>query len=87
MTDCYICGRENTKYSCILCDNKICNVCAESATNDEVGYDEENYRVGKCPSSKCRSEKSVKLTEIIENKVSASDENSRKNCGFNLLNL
>ena len=30
MKDCYICGRKDTKYSCILCSKAICNVCAES---------------------------------------------------------
>ena len=54
MKDCYICGRKDTKYSCILCSNAIRNVCAESAMYNEEGYDEDNYRVGKCSRSKCK---------------------------------
>ena len=54
MKDCCICGRKDTKYSCILCSNAICNVCAESAMYNEEGYDEDNYRVGKCPLGKCK---------------------------------
>ena len=54
MKDWYICERKDTKYSCILCSNAICNVCAESAMYNEEGYDEDNYRVGKCPRGKCK---------------------------------
>ena len=92
MKDCYICGRKDTKYSCILCSNAIYNVCAESAMYNEEGYDEDNYRVGNCPHGKCKNidnvsdapvaikNNSVKLIGNVggntENSVSKSNEKS-----------
>ena len=49
---CAFCERE-TKYQCTQCSNIVCVVCAEKVKEDCVGYDEESYRVGKCPQDKC----------------------------------
>ena len=49
MEDCKFCCRKETKYRCTLCANRVCNVCAEPVNADGIGYDEENYREGKCP--------------------------------------
>ena len=38
----------HTKYSCVNCTVIICNVCLVPAQEHELGYSEENYRVGKC---------------------------------------
>ena len=46
--DCKFCNRKNTKYSCILCGNRVCNVCAVRVDESQEGYDEQNYQVGKC---------------------------------------
>ena len=62
MADCYKCGRKNTKYSCILCDKTICNPCADIAAENEPDYDDDNYRVGKCPNSECQKKIKVKPT-------------------------
>ena len=37
-----------------LCANRVCNVCAEPVNADGIGYDEENYRVEKCPGGGCK---------------------------------
>ena len=66
MADCYKCGRKNTKYSCILCDKIICNPCADIAEENEPGYDDDNYRVGKCPNSECQ--KKIKIKPTTNNK-------------------
>ena len=46
--DCKFCNRKNTKYSCILGGNCVCNVCAVRVDESQEGYDEQNYQVGKC---------------------------------------
>lgn len=48
---CKICERE-TKYGCSSCGDRVCVVCSESSEG-EIGYNEENHRVGKCPQGKC----------------------------------
>ena len=53
LNDCHVCKRKDTKYSCVSCNKAICNVCADVAAEDEHGYDERHYRVGKCPGGKC----------------------------------
>ena len=63
MKDCYVCGRKDTKYSCILCESTVCNVCADLADEDEDGYDERIYRVGKCPDSKCPDSEKVSASK------------------------
>ena len=45
--------KRNYKYQCTQCSNIVCVVCAEKVKEDCVGYDEESYRVGKCPQDKC----------------------------------
>ena len=45
---CSVCQRPDTKYSCVDCAVIICNVCSVPAQEHELGYSEENYRVGKC---------------------------------------
>ena len=54
MKDCSFCGWKETKYTCTLCPNAVCNVCAKPVAEDEVGYDEKNYRVGKCLRGECK---------------------------------
>ena len=51
------CLRE-TKYVCVLCSESICTVCADPCEEDENGYDEESYHVGKCPDEQCVTKKS-----------------------------
>ena len=52
--DCTFCNRNGTKYICVRCGNPVCNVCAEAVHENEEGYDEPNYRVGKCPGNTCK---------------------------------
>ena len=47
--DCKFCNRENRKYGCILCRNRVCNVCAVPADESQEEYDEQNYQFRKCP--------------------------------------
>ena len=54
MKECIFCKRRQTKYSCTLCGSGLCNVCSESVDETEDGYDEESYRVGKCPRGACK---------------------------------
>ena len=44
--DCKFCNRGNSKYSCILCVNRVCNVCAVPADESQEGYDKQNYQLG-----------------------------------------
>ena len=44
--DCKFCNLENTNYSCILCGNCVCNVCAVPVDESQEGYDEQNYQLG-----------------------------------------
>ena len=53
------CNRENTKYSCILCRNRVCNVCAVLVDKSQEEYDEQNYQVRKCPNDAC--ERKIRL--------------------------
>ena len=55
--DCKFCNRENTKHSCVLCGNRVCNVCAVPVDESQKGYDEQNYQVGKCPNGACEQMK------------------------------
>ena len=55
--DCKFCNRENTKHSCVLCVNRVCNVCAVPVDETQKGYDEQNYQVGKCPNGACEQMK------------------------------
>ena len=66
--DCSVCHHPNTKYSCISCAVTICNVCSVPANEDDLGYSEENYRVGKCQT--CPDKKSCPAFEsLCEDKV------------------
>ena len=51
--DCKFCNRENTKYSCILSGNRLCNVCAVPVDKSQEGYDQQNYQAGRCPNGSC----------------------------------
>lgn len=55
--NCFICNRENTKYSCIQCKKPICNACSISSDETAPGYSEEEYRVGKCPNCSITKQK------------------------------
>ena len=46
-------NRENTKHSCILYGNRVCNICAVPVDASQEGYDEQNCQVGKCPNGTC----------------------------------
>ena len=46
--ECRICKRKDTKYQCTVCGTSICNVCAVTVDENDLCYDEANYRVGKC---------------------------------------
>ena len=61
MKDCSFYGRKETKYTCTLCPNAVCNACAEPVAEDQIGYDEKNDRVGKCPRGECEKEDLVLL--------------------------
>ena len=64
--DCKFCSRENTKYSCILCGNRVCNVCAAPADESQEGYDEQNYQVGECPNDTCEQMKDkIKEKDVV----------------------
>ena len=52
MKECYLC-RGETKYSCVICQATLCNVCADPADVSETGYDEAVYCVGICPDRRC----------------------------------
>ena len=52
--DCIFCDRKETKYSCIICGNTVCNICSKVVNDEDEGYDEMNYRVGKCPRNMCK---------------------------------
>ena len=54
--DCYACQRPDTKYRCIKCANRICNICTVPSEN-EPEYNEKAYMVGIC--SKCIEYKSI----------------------------
>ena len=45
--DCYACQRPDTKYRCIKCAKRICNICSVPSEN-EPGYSEKEYMVGIC---------------------------------------
>ena len=55
--DCKFCNRKNTKYSCILCGNRVCNVCAVPVDESQEGYDKQNYQVRKCLDGACEQMK------------------------------
>ena len=68
MKDCYICGRKDIQYSCILCFNTICNACGETAKSDEKGYDEDNYSVGKYPRGECKKDDNMPSSVVVDKK-------------------
>ena len=64
--DCKFCNRENTKYSCILCGNRVCNVCAGPVDKFQEGHDEQNYQVGKCSNGACEKMKDkIKKKDVV----------------------
>ena len=44
---------EKTQHRCTLCETCVCNACAVPVDEAGKGYDEGNYRVGKCPRGEC----------------------------------
>ena len=50
------------------CFNPICNACAETAKSDEKGYDEGNYRVGKCPRGECKKDYNMPSSVVSDKK-------------------
>ena len=83
MENCYKCKRL-TKYSCIFCLKKVCNVCAEGVDPEKEGYDEENYRIGQCPESECqKSDKQKKFENFFKPKTRKRknpEESKEKDC-------
>ena len=68
--DCKFCNGENTKYSCILCGNRICNVCAVPIDGSQEGYDKQNYQAGKCANGACEQLKDkIKETDVVTQSV------------------
>ena len=68
--DCKFCNHENTKYSCILCGNRDCNVCAVSVDESQEGYDEQNDQVGKCPDGACEKMKDkIKEKDVVTQSI------------------
>ena len=51
--NCKFCYRENTKYSYVLCRNRVCNVSAVPVDKSQEGHDEQNYQVWKYPNGAC----------------------------------
>ena len=47
-----------TEYSCIVCGDTVCVVCADASNIDEIGYSEENHEVWKCPRDSCQKRES-----------------------------
>ena len=55
-----------TKYSCVLCGSRVCNVCAVSVDESQEDYDEQNYQVGKCPNGACEQLKEkIKEKDVV----------------------
>ena len=77
MNDCYICKRKDTKYSCISCYSTICTVCADVATEMEDGYDESNYRVGRCPGGKCKGLGEDFMDDVVEGRSNEVGSNKK----------
>ena len=70
---------------CFLsCYSAVCNVCADPATENDAGYDESNYRVGKCPGGKCINSggsdynASGLNNEVSSNRKSDEDEEGKQ---------
>ena len=71
--DCKFCNRENTKYSCILCGNRVCSVRAVPVEESQEGCDEQNYQIGKCLKVACEESK-----DKIKEKVVVTQSIKRK---------
>ena len=68
--NCKFCNRENRKYSCILCGNRVCNICAVPVDESQEGYDEQNYQVGKCPNGACEQMKDkIKEKDVVAQSI------------------
>ena len=64
------CNRENTKYSCILCENHVSNVCAVPVDEPQERYDEQNYQIGKCPNGACEQMKDkIKEKDVVTQSI------------------
>ena len=68
--DCKFCNRENTKYSCILCGNRVCNVCAVTVDESQEGYGEHNCHLWKCPNGACEQLKDeIKEKDVVTQSI------------------
>ena len=68
--DCKFCNRENTKYTCSLCGNRICNICTVPVDESHEVYDEQSYQVGKCPNSACEHFKDkIKEKDVVTQSI------------------
>ena len=68
--DCKFYNHENTKYSCILFENRVCNVCAVPVDEAQEGYDEQNYYIGKCPNGACEQLKDkIKEKDVVTQSI------------------
>ena len=53
-----------------MCGNRVCNVCAVPADESQEGYDEQNYRVGKCPNGACEQMKDkIKEKDMVTQSI------------------
>ena len=71
--DCKFCNRENTKHSCILRGNRVCDVCVVLVDESQEGYDEQNHQAGKCPNGACEQMKVKEKDMVTREKVRYSE--------------
>ena len=68
--DCKFSNRVNTKYSCILCGNRVCNVCAVPVDESQEGYDKQYYQIGRCPNGACEQMKDkIKEKDVVTQSI------------------
>ena len=90
--DCVKCSRENTKYKCISCGLRVCQVCSLQAPSGTPGYSEEDKTLGFCseacrpgPASQTSAKKRPAFSDHSETKpTSASGKQASLTSYFNL---
>ena len=64
------CNRENAKYTCIFCENRVCNASAVSVDESQERYGEQNYQVEKCPNGACEHLKdTIKVKDVVTQNI------------------
>ena len=86
---CSLCKKPDTKYHCVKCRVRVCNICAISVSANTVGYSEENYSVGICP--ECNNIEKQKIekdeVEIIDVKTFAPTAPKKQKTMFSALGM